>query len=142
MKTIFSNSKYKKQKWVVILSFVILLVISTILFFNKTASVTASTTIENINTNISFKNDIQPIFERRCIKCHGGEFPSEGLNMESYESLIAGSQSGQVIVVGDANNSLIIEMLENGEMPKRGQDLTSEQIELIRQWINEGALNN
>lgn len=92
--------------------------------------------------NVSFQNDVQPILERRCAKCHGGEFPSEGLNMETYESLMSGSQNGVVVVAGDANNSLIIEMIENGEMPKRGQDLTTEQIELIRQWINEGALNN
>jgi uncharacterized membrane protein len=92
--------------------------------------------------DVSFMNHIQPILERRCVKCHGGEFPSEGLSMESHESLISGSQNGLVIIAGDANSSLIIQKLESGEMPKRGQHLTPEQIELIRQWINEGALNN
>lgn len=92
--------------------------------------------------NVSFSSDIYPLVERRCIKCHGGEFPSEGLNLESYEGLIAGSQNGQVIIAGDSSNSLLFEKIENGEMPKRGSDLTAEQIELIRQWINEGALNN
>jgi len=92
--------------------------------------------------NISFKNDIQPILERRCAKCHGGNFPSEGLNMESYESLMAGSQNGQVIIAGDSGDSLIIEKLLSGEMPKRGSNLTAEQIELIQQWIDEGASNN
>jgi uncharacterized membrane protein len=92
--------------------------------------------------NVSFEEHIQPILERRCAKCHGGEFPSEGLNMESYESLISGSQNGVVIIPGDANNSLLFQKIESGEMPKRGSDLTTEQIELIRQWINEGALNN
>jgi hypothetical protein len=85
---------------------------------------------------------VQPILERRCIKCHGGDFPSEGLNIESYESLMAGSQNGQVVVAGDSSNSLLFEKIESGEMPKRGSDLTSEQIQLIQQWINEGALNN
>jgi uncharacterized membrane protein len=92
--------------------------------------------------NVSYSRDIYPLVERRCIKCHGGEFPSEGLSMESYQSLMSGSQNGQVIVAGDANNSLIIEKIESGEMPKRASNLTAEQIELIRQWINEGALNN
>ena len=62
--------------------------------------------------------------------------------MESYETLLAGSQNGQVIIPGDSNSSLLFEKVESGEMPKRGADLTAEQIELIKQWIDEGALNN
>lgn len=96
----------------------------------------------SVHKNVSFKNEIQPILEQRCIKCHGGEFPTEGLTMETYESLISGSQNGQVITPGDSSNSLLFEKVESGEMPKRGPDLTAEQIELIQQWINEGALNN
>lgn len=92
--------------------------------------------------NVSFERDIYPILEMRCVKCHGGEFPSEDLSMVSYESLMSGSQNGQVIVAGDSNNSLLFQKIESGAMPKRGQDLTIEQIEIIRQWINEGALNN
>ena len=92
--------------------------------------------------DVSFNRDIYPLLERRCIKCHGGEFPSEGLNLESYESLMSGSQNGLVIIAGDSVNSLIFEKIESGEMPKRGSNLPAEQLELIRQWINEGALNN
>jgi hypothetical protein len=64
------------------------------------------------------------------------------LSMESYESLLTGSQNGQVIIPGDSSNSLLFEKVKSGEMPKRGADLTAEQIELIKQWIDEGALNN
>lgn len=92
--------------------------------------------------NVSFNRDIYPLVERRCVKCHGGKFPSEGLSMESYQALMQGSQNGTVIVAGDANNSLLFEKVESGKMPKRGADLTAQEIELIRQWINEGALNN
>ncbi len=96
----------------------------------------------SVHENVSFKHEILPILEAGCAKCHGGEFPSEGLSMESYETLLAGSQSGQVIIPGDANSSLLFEKIESGEMPKRGSDLTAEQIQLIQQWIDEGALNN
>lgn len=92
--------------------------------------------------NVSFKNEIQPILEQRCIKCHGGDFPTEGLNMDSYETLMSGSQNGPVIIPGDSSNSLLFEKVKNGQMPKRGSDLSAEQIELIQQWINEGAPNN
>lgn len=133
-----------KKQFILISIAVIFVCALTIFQSNSTNIVTAaqpSETTVNVE-NVSFSRDIYPLVERRCIKCHGGEFPSEGLSMESYESLVSGSQNGQVIVAGDANNSLIIEMLESGEMPKRSSNLTTEQIQLIRQWIDEGALNN
>ncbi|HCR69862.1 MAG TPA: hypothetical protein DIW23_00330 [Anaerolineae bacterium] len=141
MKTIFSNSKYKMYKWILFFSFMLLVIANAFFLSYKTTDVGASPSMI-VRENISFKNDVQPILERRCIKCHGGEFPSEGLNLESYESLMVGSQNGEVVIAGDSSNSLLFEQIESGEMPKRGSDLTAEQIELIRQWINEGALNN
>ncbi|MBL8051138.1 MAG: hypothetical protein JNM46_07950 [Anaerolineales bacterium] len=133
----------KKQFILIIIAFVF--VCAVVIFQgNSIDNVTAARPSETSVRveNVSFQDDIQPILERRCIKCHGGEFPSEGLNVETYESLISGSQNGLVIIAGEANNSLLFQKIESGEMPKRGQHLTAEQIELIRQWINEGAQNN
>ena len=93
-------------------------------------------------TDVSYSNDVRPILERRCGTCHMGEFTSEGLNMETYESLMAGSQNGPVIVVGNAKESLLAQKILEGEMPKRGQKLTPEQVQLIIDWINAGAPNN
>lgn len=133
----------KKQ---LLLIFITIFFVTGFVFFQNdtTNIVTAAQPSETTVSveNVSFNRDIYPLLERRCIKCHGGEFPSEGLNLESYESLMAGSQNGQVIVAGDPNNSLLFEQIESGEMPKRGADLTPEQIELFQQWIDEGALNN
>ena len=133
----------KKQ---IILTVIATFLVSAFVIFQSGAIDVATAANQNESTfsveNVSFENDIQPILEKRCTKCHSGEFPSEGLNMESYESLMSGSQNGLVIIAGDSTNSLIFQKIESGEMPKRGQDLTIEQIELIRQWINEGALNN
>lgn len=129
-----------------ILIFIAISLVSAFIIFQNdstnivTAALPSEATV-SVET-VSYSRDIYPLVERRCIQCHGGEFPSEDLNTESYESLMSGSQNGLVIIAGDANNSLIIEKLESGQMPKRGQNLTAEQIELIRQWINEGALNN
>jgi uncharacterized membrane protein len=129
-----------------ILTFAAFLLVSAFIVFQSGAidTVTAAHTHESTVSveNVSFNNDILPILQERCTKCHGGEFPTEGLSLTSYEALLAGSQNGQVIIPGDSNNSLLFEKVESGEMPKRGSDLTAEQIELIQQWIDEGALNN
>lgn len=92
--------------------------------------------------DISYSNDVYPILESRCGKCHMGSFTSENLNMETYDSLMAGSQNGAVIVAGNAKESLLARKILKGEMPKRGPKLTSAQVQIIIDWINAGAPNN
>lgn len=93
-------------------------------------------------TNVSFTNDVQPLLESRCGTCHMGEYVNKDLHMDTYESLMEGSESGPVILPGDAKHSLLVKKLIEGEMPKRGPKLTPAQIQIITDWINTGALNN
>lgn len=90
----------------------------------------------------SFINDVLPIFENNCNKCHGIEQIKEGLDLRTYETLMAGSFNGTVITPGNAEDSFLVEQLLKGEMPKRGPKLTLEQIQIIIDWVNGGALNN
>jgi hypothetical protein len=92
---------------------------------------------------VSFSNDILPIIQSRCLTCHGGDRGAEeGLDMNSYANLMAGSENGPVVLAGDADGSLMVEMLIQNKMPKRGPKLTPPQIQLINDWINQDALNN
>jgi len=94
-------------------------------------------------STVSFASDVQPIFEKSCAKCHGGSDGEKGdLNLRTYENLIKGGESGAVVVAGDPDNSLLVELIRDGEMPKRAANLPQEQIDLIAQWVAEGALNN
>ena len=92
--------------------------------------------------SVSFSADVMPLLQNRCFNCHGGQDTKEGLRFSSYDTLMAGSDNGPVIVPGDAANSLLVQQLLNGKMPKRGPKLTPDQIQLIIDWINAGALNN
>ncbi len=91
---------------------------------------------------ISFVNDVLPILESRCLNCHGGKETKEGLDVSTYESIMVGSENGSVITPGDADNSLFAEQVVSQEMPKRGPKLTPPQVQIIVDWINQGALNN
>lgn len=93
-------------------------------------------------TDISYSEDVYPILESRCSKCHMGKFTSKDLNMGTYESLMIGSQNGPVIIAGDAKESLLVQKISKGQMPKREPKLTPEQIQIITDWINTGAQNN
>ena len=92
--------------------------------------------------DISYSKDVYPILESRCGKCHMGSFTSENLNMETYDSLMVGSQNGVVIIAGNAKESLLARKILKGEMPKRGPKLTPAQVQIIIDWINAGAPNN
>lgn len=94
------------------------------------------------SSGVSFANDIQPILDAKCAKCHGVEQVKEGLDVQTYASLTTGSFNGPVLVPGNANDSLFVQLIAEGEMPNRGTKVTPEELQLIIDWVNQGALNN
>lgn len=107
----------------------------------------AGVTFEPVPVVASYAEDIVPIFEQYCVSCHGGEWEGEvrtelSLNMTTYEGTMAGSEYGTVIEPGDPDNSLLLEMIEDGDMPEEGDPVPAEDIAKIRAWIAEGAENN
>jgi mono/diheme cytochrome c family protein len=91
---------------------------------------------------VSFRNDILPIFENTCARCHGGLRTERGLNLLTYDSLMRGSRNGVVIIPGEVENSELVLMVVSGEMPRRAPELPEEQIQLIIEWVSQGALDN
>jgi protocatechuate 3,4-dioxygenase beta subunit len=93
---------------------------------------------------VDYNSEIQPIFDNNCISCHanGGAYFG-GLDLSSYSEVIEGGDSGNTIVPFDFANSLLWQYVNSSYMPPYGSgnsSLTSNQINLIAQWINEGAL--
>ena len=120
----------------------VLISLIAILFVSAYAVLQINSTGAAPSSNVSYARDVRPILEDRCGNCHMGEFVSEGLDMNTYESLMAGSQNGPIIVPGDAGDSLLVEKISEGKMPKRGPKLTPAQVQIITDWIDAGALNN
>ena len=91
--------------------------------------------------NITFSETIQPIFDDSCINCHNGSHFT-GLDLRSYTGVTESSNNNvQIIISGDHENSLLWQYVNSGTMPPSGQ-LTSDQVNLIATWIDEGAQNN
>ena len=94
--------------------------------------------------NVDYNFEIQPIFDNNCISCHidGGTYFG-GLDLSSYSEVMEGGNSGNVIVPFDYSNSLLWQHLNSNYMPPYGSGvypLSTSQINLIAQWIDEGAL--
>ena len=86
---------------------------------------------------VDYDSEIQPIFNSKCTQCHGN---SAGLNLSSYENIMQGSNNGDVIIPYDYANSELWQRINSGQMPPGNNDLTVAQVNLIAQWIDEGAL--
>jgi hypothetical protein len=92
---------------------------------------------------VSFSKDVMPVFEQSCIKCHGGSDGTKGdLDLTSYDNLMAGGKDGQVVSPGDAANSMLVKLMDQGKMPRRQPRLPQETIDMIAAWVNQGAQNN
>lgn len=97
---------------------------------------------EPVVAGVSFQSDVLPILERSCVRCHGGMRREEGLDLRTYAAAVAGSVSGPVILPGNADGSLLVSMVVDGEMPRRAPRLPDEQIQILVDWVNQGALDN
>ncbi|MBL9183198.1 MAG: hypothetical protein JNN17_13760 [Verrucomicrobiaceae bacterium] len=98
-----------------------------------------------------FANLIQPIFVAKCNKCHGEEKQKGDLRLDTYEFTMAGgSESAEKknnIVPGKPADSLTYQLVISAEdedmhMPPEGKDqLTKEEIAILKWWIEQGASN-
>ena len=91
----------------------------------------------------SFNADILPILTNRCAfaGCHVAGGP-EGIDLRTYNAVIAGGRDDDIVIAGDVRDSELVEQIVEGEMPPGGPPLPAAQIQLIIDWINEGAKNN
>lgn len=92
---------------------------------------------------IEFVKDIQPILRSKCHKCHGPTREEGGLNLGMKVRALEGGDVGPAIVPGDLASSRLIHLVagleEKMRMPPRGESLSSEEIALLRTWIEQGA---
>lgn len=102
---------------------------------------------------VTYENDIKPIFDKHCFKCHGEEKQKGKLRLDSLDAVLKGSKDediGQVVKKGDSAHSTLVQAVaritpdEDDAMPPAKRDgtvdaLSKEEVGLIRAWIDQGA---
>jgi mono/diheme cytochrome c family protein len=92
---------------------------------------------------VDFVQEIQPLFEAACIKCHAKGKDKGGFSLETRESFLKGGDTGPGAVVGKSAESYVVELVAGLEpdhiMPKKGTRWTPEQVGVLRAWIDQGA---
>lgn len=104
----------------------------------QSLSVQAQSATQAIET---FSNEIRPIMERTCWNCHSEQVKSSGLDLSTREAALAGGSRGPAIVPGRADESRMYRQLAGLEGPAMplGIPLSADEIESVRNWINDGA---
>lgn len=108
---------------------------------------------------VSFAGDVQPILVEFCIECHiqsAEGYAASGLSLRDYDSVMKGTNFGPVVIANSSLSSALYLVIAHKTAPEihmpphhvvalaegRGIPLSEGQIEIIRSWIDQGALNN
>jgi mono/diheme cytochrome c family protein len=99
---------------------------------------------------VSFSLDVLPILASHCVKCHqpgGPGYEASGLDLRTYDSLMQGTKHGKIVVPGEPLTSNLMVMVEGRadpsiRMPHNQRPLLKQQIEIMRDWVSQGAKNN
>ena len=90
-----------------------------------------------------FESKVRPLLIERCNDCHGPESkPIEGsLNLSSRKSILRGGDTGPAIVPGQADESLLIDAINYGDVYEMPPDtkMSDEEIAILTKWVNDGA---
>jgi mono/diheme cytochrome c family protein len=90
--------------------------------------------------------DVIPLFQMRCVTCHGKRVQEGGLDLRTQASRLKGGKSGPALVPGKPEESLMVKRIAAGEMPPPKKLFeafvrppASEEVETLRNWIAAGA---
>jgi hypothetical protein len=99
---------------------------------------------------VTYDYDVAPIMQKYCAECHvPGQQGAEatGFLVDSYESIMQNTRSGPLIDPGSARTSSLYILVSAKDkltvnMPHGKDPLSAEEIEILRVWIDNGAVKN
>lgn len=87
-----------------------------------------------------FETDVRPILREFCFDCHGAvEELQGGLDLRLVHRMVSGGDSGEAVVPGDPDASLLLSRVRDGDMPPGEAIVPEEKIAILEAWIQGGA---
>ncbi|HZT82790.1 MAG TPA: c-type cytochrome domain-containing protein [Gemmataceae bacterium] len=88
---------------------------------------------------LTFTKNILPLFEAKCVSCHGGGKKKGGLDVRTVAALLKGGENGPALVPGNLEKSSLWDSIDTNRMPPGRNKLTPAEKKLIHDWIAAGA---
>jgi hypothetical protein len=90
---------------------------------------------------LTFERHVRPILKAHCFHCHGEESELKGnLDVRLKRLLDKGGDGGPAVVAGKPDESPLLERIVAGEMPPGNKPVPAREVELLRKWIEQGAI--
>ncbi len=86
-----------------------------------------------------FTNSVAPLFANHCVECHDPATKQGGLDLSRKVAALAGGENGKSFVPGKSADSLLWQMVETDDMPKKRAPLSASDKKKLKQWIDSGA---
>ncbi len=83
-----------------------------------------------------FETKIATILTKHCLECHDSVNQKGDLDLSKS---LASHFDEEILVAGNADDSLLWESIESDEMPKKRDPISDEEKELVKKWIEGGA---
>ncbi|GAB2570863.1 DUF1553 domain-containing protein [Spirosoma areae] len=95
-------------------------------------------------SRVDYNTQIKPLLNKNCIVCHGGVKKAANFSLLFRHEALAPAKSGKLAIIpGDADGSELIRRLTltdtDERMPLDHPPLKPDEIELLRNWIDQGA---
>jgi len=91
---------------------------------------------------VDFKTDIYPILAGKCFDCHGGSTGDTSVRLDLRSEILGRTSGKSLVKIGDAGGSrllhLVAGLVADKPMPPKGDRLTTEQVGLLRAWVEQG----
>lgn len=94
---------------------------------------------------VTFDEHVLPIMREHCASCHNPDKAQSDLSVTTYARLMQGGSSGSVVEPGDVDSSrlwALVSHQESPEMPPMQPKLADAKLDVVRKWIEGGALEN
>lgn len=93
---------------------------------------------------IDFVRDVQPILKAKCVRCHGPLRQESEYRVDVRQvAMQGGAGYAPNILPGNSKDSpffqFVAGLVEDTRMPAKGEQLSSDEIETVRAWIDQGA---
>jgi len=86
-----------------------------------------------------FETQVAPLLANHCLECHDTANRKGKLDLSRRASAFAGGSDGPPIVPGKPDQSLLWEVVESDDMPKKRAALSAAEKKVLRDWIQSGA---
>ncbi len=87
---------------------------------------------------IDYETQIQPIFKRYCVSCHGESGGESDVSLASLKSIQSGYPKGALVVPGDPDGSKILQLML-GQEPKMPLKMSLSQLQKKSNWFVSGS---